>query len=490
MSTQFAHEVHDSVFSDTASDFSEASKATTAATAASNATVSHSFTCLACHVAFRTPENQREHMRSDWHRYNLKRKVADIPPVTAENFAARVKQQQSKVAEEATKPVFSGECAACRKTYSNENGYTNHLGSKKHKELQTRFDDLTSKGIDPFAPVQTNGRKTAPVVSSASRTGPVASEAAMDETAGGSSSSPTDPTSTTNITINWRQQLADATSQEEILAIMERKAAATPRLTELDCLFCAQKCQTFENSLSHMARAHSFFIPDVEFLVDLKGLIAYLGEKIAVAHVCLYCNGKGKSMHTLEAVRKHMLDKGHCKIAYEDGAELEVADFYDFSSTYPEEAATDATGDSTTAAAEGGEEWEDVSDDDEDDDSELGEEEMANAPGSVRITQDETQLILPSGMRIGHRQYNRFWQQNLRPSESSRDSVVINRLHGEYNQLGYQAVTYEVAQANHERRMMAKKQLYAYYDFKARTGMKHNKSTLNRHFRSQIGFGA
>ncbi len=34
-----------------------------------------SFTCISCHVAFREAAVQREHYKSDWHRYNLKRKV-------------------------------------------------------------------------------------------------------------------------------------------------------------------------------------------------------------------------------------------------------------------------------------------------------------------------------------------------------------------------------------------------------------------------------
>ena len=33
-----------------------------------------------------------EHYRSDYHRYNLKRKVADLPPVTREWFDARKQQ--------------------------------------------------------------------------------------------------------------------------------------------------------------------------------------------------------------------------------------------------------------------------------------------------------------------------------------------------------------------------------------------------------------
>ncbi|KAJ3144700.1 hypothetical protein HDU89_008070 [Geranomyces variabilis] len=461
-----------SVFSDTASDFSELSKASTLQTVSSaprttTAPSSHAFTCLACHVAFRTADNQRDHMRSDWHRYNLKRKVADIPPVSAENFAQRVQQQQQKAVEDA-KPAFTGECVACRKTYSNENGYANHLGSKKHKEIQQRYDERVAKGLDPSTAVApSSGKKPAPVVSSASNT------IAVAEAADSASSSSTAPQPTPN---NWRQQLAEATSKEEVVAIMEAKAKATQRLTELDCLFCSQQCQTFENNLAHMARAHSFFIPDMEYLVDIKGLIKFLGEKIAVAHVCIFCNGKGRAMHSLEACRKHMLDKGHCKILYEDGAELEIADFYDFSSTYPDEVISE--GDLEEVEGEDGEDWEDV-------ESELGD--LSKAAGAVHITDDETQLVLPSGMRIGNRQYNRFWKQSYRPAEDSRDSVVINQLMGQYRQLGYQSTPYAVAVAHHERRMQVKAELVATHDFKSRTGFKHNK--LQKHFRSQIGFG-
>ena len=45
-----------------------------------------SFTCISCHVAFKEANIQREHYKTDWHRYNLKRKVVELPPVTAEGI--------------------------------------------------------------------------------------------------------------------------------------------------------------------------------------------------------------------------------------------------------------------------------------------------------------------------------------------------------------------------------------------------------------------
>ena len=55
------------------------------------------FTCVTCNVAFKESEKQRTHYKSDWHRYNLKRKVADLAPVSAQAFADRVQLQKSQV---------------------------------------------------------------------------------------------------------------------------------------------------------------------------------------------------------------------------------------------------------------------------------------------------------------------------------------------------------------------------------------------------------
>ena len=55
------------------------------------------FTCITCRVAFADAEVQRNHYKTDWHRYNLKRKIAELPPVTADNFKERVLAQRAQV---------------------------------------------------------------------------------------------------------------------------------------------------------------------------------------------------------------------------------------------------------------------------------------------------------------------------------------------------------------------------------------------------------
>ena len=72
------------------------------------------FTCVTCHVAFRTADDQRSHYKTDWHRYNLKRKVAGMVPVSRTDFNSRVLAQQAKEQREAEQAKYSGHCDVCK----------------------------------------------------------------------------------------------------------------------------------------------------------------------------------------------------------------------------------------------------------------------------------------------------------------------------------------------------------------------------------------
>jgi pre-60S factor REI1 len=95
------------------------------------------FTCITCQVIFKTPELQREHYKLDWHRYNLKRKVVNIPPVSLEEFDTRAREhkEQSNIDNQSE----SEYCKYCSKLFSTKNSFNNHLNSKKHKLAQERY---------------------------------------------------------------------------------------------------------------------------------------------------------------------------------------------------------------------------------------------------------------------------------------------------------------------------------------------------------------
>lgn len=69
------------------------------------------------------------------------------------------------------------------------------------------------------------------------------------------------------------QEEADSTVHSD-----PHPAALSGSIPITDCLFCSHHSKSLMKNVAHMTKVHSFFIPDVEFLVDIKGLIRYLGE--------------------------------------------------------------------------------------------------------------------------------------------------------------------------------------------------------------------
>jgi pre-60S factor REI1 len=70
------------------------------------------FTCISCKVAFEDASEQRGHFATDWHRYNMKRRVADLPPLPAHSFNEKVLERREQNAIR-TDPRGM-QCSICR----------------------------------------------------------------------------------------------------------------------------------------------------------------------------------------------------------------------------------------------------------------------------------------------------------------------------------------------------------------------------------------
>jgi pre-60S factor REI1 len=97
------------------------------------------FTCIACQIGFHSADQQREHYHTDWHRYNLKRKVVSLPPVSAENFAQRLQTQRDEARVQEQESQQANECTVCGKSYNSRNALDNHFVSRKHKETVAKL---------------------------------------------------------------------------------------------------------------------------------------------------------------------------------------------------------------------------------------------------------------------------------------------------------------------------------------------------------------
>jgi pre-60S factor REI1 len=90
------------------------------------------------------------------------------------------------------------------------------------------------------------------------------------------------------------------------------------------CLFCSEASEGLAFNVEHMRKKHGLFIPMENLVVDLETLLAYMHLVIYGYHECLKC---GMERSSSEAVRQHMIGKGHCSIDLLD-PDSEYRDFY------------------------------------------------------------------------------------------------------------------------------------------------------------------
>lgn len=423
-------------------------------------------------------------MKSDWHRYNLKRRVAALPPISSEVFTEKVVQARAATSAEADRAGFQQTCDVCEKSYFSENSYKNHLGSQKHKAkemalqrkgpsvqgddassvmsstislgepLPAEKEDLDSDAEDQFSEVVEGLKKTD--LNASERPSPVKRPSA-----------PQPPADTEPTTLG---SLPDAPS--------DAASTATPvhTLTLKSCLFCNYDSPTVKLNVHHMEKQHGMFIPEKQYLVDEEGLIKSLQERIQELCECLYC---GKMKNNAFAVQTHMRDKGHCKIPFTtEDEQLEIGEFYDFRSTYSDDEEDDDDEDEsmdgdkqgggaklgakreTKAVGEDGDEiMEDEGWETDSSASSCDSEDLTSIPVDQHYHQyerldkhphhsshdprahhqvdgwhshahkhraifyDDTSLHLPSGRAVGHRSLNRYYRQNLHshPSPEERE---------------------------------------------------------------------
>lgn len=365
------------------------------------------FTCISCHVAFDDAEIQRLHYKTDWHRYNLKRKVADLPPVNPEEFQRRVIQQQEK--EQFTILDQSTYCKVCKKSFGNPKAFDNHINSKKHKDLLNTLDesDRDKVGIPCEKKLQSKELQA-------------------------------------DVEMENDEDVEDVDSDEWDDEISENNPVASN-----NCLFCSHHSRSLYKNLQHMTAAHSFFIPDIEFVVDLKGLLLYLGEKVCQGFICLWCNDEKKTFQSLEATQQHMCDKGHCKILHEGKTLMEYYDFYDYSSSYPDN------------------------------------EELCVAIESNVLDDASFELVLPSGATIGHRSLAVYYKQSLNSTKNKQNTTQkkINKIISHYKGLGYTAENKEVIKKK------ARDIQYMHHVIKKyNTQLSFKANKMQHHFRHQVMF--
>lgn len=281
--------------------------------------------CSTAGAYFDNKDELTEHYRSDFHRYNLKRKIAGLPPVTREWYEARKAQLLATSATPVQKVWFD---PLTRRKFYSENTYLAFARSKKYQELVRKSGEpapapiVTLRKVEeaqqvqqpqqPQQAQQAAGFTVKPAVKSAAAA--AQQEAAAEEA---------------------EEEDGEADEGSEWETASEEEMETDQKWEEWDVrrsLFDNHVSTSMEANLEYMFKNFGFYFPDSQFLADPEGLLKYLGAKLQYGHVPLYESGdnpNAKQFNSLHAVQRHMVDTNRCKMAYEDNEE-EYEDFYDY----------------------------------------------------------------------------------------------------------------------------------------------------------------
>lgn len=442
------------------------------------------YTCITCHVAFPHAELQREHYKTDWHRYNLKRKVVGMPPVTAATFQDKVKEHRiASETDKETEGISGFCCKLCQKRFSSHKAFENHRKSKKHRSRESDHLHSVEETISRDGESREKGDM---IIMEEAKVEKILSDVKADMAQpriikSKDAKTPRDFAPGDNPRIQWFKKQAkalegsedsdewedmdeddieeewdddaeiDEDADIESLSSEALSAMKQRDISVNECLFCLRKSKSMASSIIHMSKQHGFFIPDVNFVTDLEGLLKYLGEKVGRGNICLWCNEKGKAFYSISAVIKHMRDKGHCNMFVTGDAALEYADFYDFGTM-------DA--------------------DDDEDYSESDEDITDPAPTESQ----ELELVLPSGASIGHRALMKYYKQKFPTIDRSttKKQRTLAKVMSQYKALGWHSGTNN---SKMQKDLAYLKTMKSKYHLKL--SVKNNK-TMMKHFRSQI----
>ncbi|KAH3671122.1 hypothetical protein OGAPHI_000833 [Ogataea philodendri] len=266
------------------------------------------YTCNSCQIVLPTADVQRIHMKTDWHRYNLKRRVAGLTPVESVIFQSKVALQQRQDAFNATQDEF---------------GFYVHKKTTSGRRQPTKKDAKRQRRRDSGAGRRADRRALSPAGSVASRVSEfslgtvnsgVDSEYTLDDLVSDRADSEFEFASTTEVSDTDDSDGYSTEEEEEVV------------LT--NCFYCGAVYDDEEANVAHMSSYHGLFIPEKEYLTDLSGLLQYLGDTLILHKECLRCGFVGKNT---ESIRQHIRSKGHCVIPYETRPERQLIEkFYTF----------------------------------------------------------------------------------------------------------------------------------------------------------------
>ena len=259
--------------------------------------------CSTCHIKFNSVTNYKLHLQTEFHIYNTKRRIAELPPISEEVFEQKREQMVSANASLVSEVTYK--CFPCNKSFKSLEMLDEHKKSKKHKKNEKEY----------------------------MKKHPDASDSSIFKSISHNQSEKGEEKNTANILDGINEEIQSSAGFSIVGEQESKNGEKIHQKTTLDslrvCLFCNKESDGVKKNIDHMRIKHSFTILDIDCLVDLKGLLTYMAQRIHIGKICLFCS---KQFKDARSCQQHMMDCGHCMMNMED--EDEYVDFYDFSKTY------------------------------------------------------------------------------------------------------------------------------------------------------------
>ncbi|CAH8435400.1 unnamed protein product [Schistosoma turkestanicum] len=318
------------------------------------------YICSSCKVDVSVTE-RINHVRSEWHIYNLKRIVSHLPPISEDIFI----QKKQLIAAETPVVIQKTYCDACKKSFSNNKSFSAHLNSKRH---------IHNSQLSRTKTTQTVINSPKPAVENCSTESlPLGSCLFCDR----------------HISLN---SVSNASLDD------------------------TEKTDLAKRVLNHMFDVHKFSVPFPERLTDPAGLLIELGRIVGEERCCLACGrqfygscveGSDNTRISLSAVRNHMLDKpGHKQIwmGVEDPVQVAL-----LVAEAEEESNSDCEVNYPKAALAGGELF-----------SQFYDQSVVAPPFLLSDDEDVYEVRLPSGTVLGHRKLKTIYKQHLAATDGAK----------------------------------------------------------------------
>ncbi|AMD19916.1 HCL235Cp [Eremothecium sinecaudum] len=350
----------------------------------------YGYTCNSCMIQFKSSELQRYHMKTEWHRYNLKRRVAQLAPIDADLFIQKLqasqKEQELNQVDEFGFPLLKPINARSERSQG--------VGHRR-----TKIGSLNNTGSNLRA--STSGYSISSEISRVTEHNSDYGQLTASE-------------------YGFTDESFDELESEFYSDGNDTLQDGEDQIILTECPYCGSQSSGLDQNLTHMLKAHGLYIPERKYLRDIKGLVHLIVTNVVIKKRCMCCSFKGSS---LESIRAHMKSKSHCRIPYETKEEREaLARFYEFNQTDGEE---DSPSSEKSVDMEGAKPVDEESPND-----------PLNAPGEgtnsnyavVEIDESGVELTLPTGARVGHRSMQRYYRQNpSMPGETSdgRRTVAV-----------------------------------------------------------------